>query len=247
MTEDDTQEASIEIELRSPETVARRCVILASIIQRFSIDATPQDDPYEVAFDLREWLRSERLWDEATPGEQAFFKRPPGRPEPEDDPDVALVAESLATIAWGLALLPSLAYNRLTRLASLIQEIPGPWESTSSWISKQTLRAEAEIARMRETHEVWHWRFEIEVDRRSSTGHELIEIENLIRTVTQEAVAADLLARGKEGGFTIDGVAVTALAASDIAEHQLLTQERLIALNWICGFGDDWDNVPIDI
>jgi hypothetical protein len=129
----------------------------------------------------------------------------------------------------------------------LILELPGPWESTSAWRLKQTLRPESEIARMRELHEVWNWRLEVELERRSSKGQDLVELDDLIRTVTHDAIAADLLAPGNLGGFTLDGVAVTAMPPDKIAEQQLLTQQRLIALNWICGFGDDWDNVPIDV
>jgi hypothetical protein len=247
MSEDDVDDDSIDIELRSSDVVARRCIILAAILQRFLVDTSPQDDPMEAAFDLREWLRTESLWAEATPGEQAFFAHPQGHPEPRGSLDVALVAESLAAVAWALDLLPSLSDDHPTELASLILELPSPWESTSSWSLKQTLRPESEIAKMRELHEVWNWRLEVELERRSSKGQDLIELDDLIRTVTHDAIAADLLAPGHSGGFTLDGVPVTAMPPDKIAEQQFLTQQRLTALNWICGFGDDWDNVPIDV
>jgi hypothetical protein len=144
-------------------------------------------------------------------------------------------------------LLPSLSDEHPTRIASLILELPSPWESTSAWSLKQTLRPESEIARMRELHEVWNWRLEVELERRSSKGQDLAELDQLIRTVTQDAITAGLLSPVKSGGFTLDGVPVTAMPPDKIAEHHLLTQQRLIALNWICGFGDDWDNVPIDV
>lgn len=247
MTEDDAEADSIDIELRLPQTVARRCIILATILRRFSIDATSQGDSHEAAFDLREWLRAEGLWDDATQGERAFFMRPPDRPEPEGGLDVALSAESLVTIAWAIGLLPSLSEEHLAELSSLVEEIPGPWETTAPWIAAQTRRPEGEIARMREFQEIWNWRYEIELDRRSAEGNELREIESVIQEVTHDAIAAELLFPGQNGGFTVNGVAVTAMASPEIADLQLLTQERLIALNWICGFGDGWDNVPVDV
>jgi hypothetical protein len=247
VTEDDAEADSIDIELRSPRTVARRCIILTTILRRFSIDATPHDDPNEAAFDFREWLRAEGLWDDATQGEQAFFMRPSDKPEPEGGLDLALSAESLSTIAWALGLLPSLADDHLAELSSLVDGIPAPWETTALWIAAQTLRPEAEIARMREFQEIWNWRYEIEFDRRSAKGRDLSETERVIHVVTHDAIAADLLPPGQNGGFTFNGVAVTAMDSPEIAGLQLLTQERLVALNWICGFGDGWDNVPVDV
>lgn len=74
-----------------------------------------------------------------------------------------------------------------------------------------------------------------------------MELERVIREVTHDGASTGLLGTGNQGGFTVDGVPVEAMAADEIDELQLFAAERLVTLNWICGFGEDWDTIPIDV
>lgn len=247
MADDDPNDESILIELRSPAVVAQRCIILASILQRHGIDVDDRGDPYGAVFDLREWLRAENLWTECTAAEKVFFLRPPDARAPDDVASIVSTTEQLMTIAWALGSVSSLASGPSAELRSVLQDTPGPWAKTEPWNSSRSLRSEAEIVIMREFNDIWVWRFDVEPYRRSTQGRELMQLERAIRDVTRDAVSTGLLAAGKRGGFTIDGVPVEVMAPDEIDELQLIAEERLVTLNWICGFGDDWDSAPLDV
>jgi hypothetical protein len=247
MSEHDEPSEEIDIALRPAEVVARRFIIVNSVVQRIVLDASPEGDVYGSAFDLREWLRNEGLWDETTREERAILTPPPGAFGPDILADLGLHAEGLATLAWALSLIERPLPDDLSQLLAREDAVPMPWAKIAPWVSTQALRPEALIALARELAELWSWRYEIEPIRRMAEGRELMEVERTIREVTHEASAAGLLEPGKKGGFTVRGTPVTRMDPIEIEEMAALQTERLMALNWICGYGEDWDSVPLEI
>jgi hypothetical protein len=205
-----------------------------------------EDDPAAAAFDLREWLRGENLWDVLTPDEVAFLAQPVGHEMPVAF-DTWSLGESLATLAWTLGLIASVEPHLAPDFATLIDAIPSPWDATSSWVASQRLRPELEIATERERAELWEWRLATEIARRAATAGELGQIESAIFDVTYEAEQTGLLGpRNVQGDYEL-WKAIGELEDEAIASSRLFAEHRLRALNWVCGFGDRWDSVPLDI
>ena len=68
----------------------------------------------------------------------------------------------------------------------------------------------------------------------------------MIQEVAAEAAAAGLL--GAPGGdFVIGGRDLSSFNDDDLSKLAATTEERLRALNWLCGFGASWDDVPLDV
>jgi len=68
-----------------------------------------------------------------------------------------------------------------------------------------------------------------------------------IRDVAAEGHVLGLLSKPRHNDFPARGRAYRRLAADAVADLGAVAEERLRALNWLCGFGPDWDDVPLDI
>jgi hypothetical protein len=241
----------IDIILRPDAQVAARCIILASMLHRIAIEefaGEAEGDLAAEAFDLRAWLHTEGIWDTLTPRETAFLSAAVGTIAPADLVAASWQGAALDALAWALRLLPNLDSAELGDTRQLIEEIPRPWQKTGQWITSRELRPEPEIARQREIAEIWEWRVATEIPRRQATGRELAAIEEAIASTTREGEAAGLLAPGMSGGFRLSGNdSITRVGGDELDRLAAITTERLLALNWLCGFGDNWDAVPLDV
>lgn len=247
MTSDDE---FVDIALRPAAEVARRCLALSALLQRVALFADGEvhadDDREAAAFDLREWPRAENLWDALTSAEAAFLTEPVGNAIP-DAFDSMYFGESLAALAWTLDLLPSLEPHMAPDYAKLIDTIPAPWDPTASWLTSQQLRPESEIAIERERAEVWEWRGAIELARRGARVGDIGQIESAIFDITYEVEETGLLGPENVRGDYELWHAIGDLEDEAITSSRMLFEHRLRALNWVCGFGDSWDDVPLEI
>lgn len=250
----ETDDEFIDIELRSAEAVARRCVVFAALLRLAAVEmgasddpALTSDDPETDAFDLREWLRGEELWRDLTLGEAMFVERPVAKRSTAPSPDPLSLGESFATLAWALGLVPGIAPLAATDIRDLILVVPEPWQSTRSWLDSQHLRPELEIARQRELAELWEWRLASELARRESRGRARDDIDASIIEVRREAVAAELLTAHHARDGLVDWDSVTRRESDELAAFHAMAEQRLRALNWVCGFGETWDDVPLEV
>lgn len=251
MSDDTNANDSVEIVIRSAESVARRCIVLLAAMQRIGLgESTPSlqgDDPAAVAYDTREWLRAEGLWEELTPGEAELLGIPYSPIDLFDIQERGLQTEAFAALAWSLGLINELSDGDRTSYGEILAGMPAPWEKTAPWVEAQTLRPELKIALRREQAEIWEWRLAMEPIRRLLKGRELMELETSIVEVVHDGTAQGLLKPGRKGGFSIEGESLTRLQPFALEELHVLAQERLTALNWVCGHGSDWDDAPLDI
>jgi hypothetical protein len=143
----------LEIELRSPADVAARCIILASLIRRLSVESLANeqrdDELAGEAFDLLAWLQSENLWDRVGKVEAAFLEQPLGDLSDDQMATVAWQAEGLASLGWSLGLADLPTIGELSKIESVLTSAPSPWDKTSPWIGNAVLRMESDIARER--------------------------------------------------------------------------------------------------
>ena len=244
-------EIEIDIELRPPDEVAARCVILAALLRRLWLEtgatSAPGDEPAGEAFDLRGWLQAEGLWDRLTDFDAELLNRPIGSLDDEDIANVTWQAEALATLAWSLNFVNDLPAGGQGDIETIVKALPAPWEQTSPWLQGARLRAEPEIARERERAEVYAWRIEVEPVRRAADSAERAAIKATIAAVTREATAAGLIENAGGNDFSIDGQPVHTFDEGELERSAALAGERLRALNWVCGFGDSWDQVPLEV
>lgn len=239
----------IEIELRPPAEVARRVIVLATLLRRIALEDAASVDAREAegeAFDLREWLQGEGLRSAATEREAVILAAPVGRLQSATCIEISWQGEAMAALLWVLGRAPApLPDGRAAGLE--MAELPAPWDSTEEWISTVQMRSEEAIAIERERAEIWHWRSIVEALRRAADPAERQELEQAIVEVVTDAVAAGLLEDVVADDFAVEGSAVREVPDSTLESLASAWEQRLWALNWACGFGLSWDDVPLDV
>jgi hypothetical protein len=245
--DEELAEDELEINLRPAPDIARRLLILAALAEHLSFsdgEAPSTEERASSTFDLREWLRAEEIWPDLTQDEILILSdgTPPG--EEPDQFSVQETLEALGALAWALRLVPDLAPDLPASVDTVIPSLPHPWDSTATWMRGLELRSLEEIASEREAAELWTWRLLTENDLREAFASEQEALRETIREAEREGRAAGILPRG---GFRVQGRDISTLNPTERNTLLATFLARLQALNWVCGYGDRWDNVPLDI
>lgn len=161
-----------------------------------------------------------------------------------DDPDSEVVdavwrGEALGTLLWALQLAELPPYDE-------------PFEAErlgEAALDDARLRDEEEIVLERESARLWHWRAratelqaagEVELPERFATFDQLIAA-TAMRGFEQGVLPAPI-----RGDFRAYGKAYRQLTPEERAEAHSIALERHHALNWLCGEGAKWEDVPLD-
>lgn len=255
MTDDELDpdpELEIEINLRAPGEVAARAIVLATVCHRAYLErATPgsdTEDPEAERFDLVAWLRTEGLDPVVSPTERHLLQTRLGRLTSEETDAASWQIEGLAGLAWAMGILETLPPVHLpVDPGPLLEAMPSPWDKTAPFRTGVRLRAEDEIAAERERAELWHWRATMVDLLLEATGREAQRLVAVIREVANEAARAGIIDRVAAGDFPVNGRPYRDLDEEEQGVAAAVAAERHHALNWLCGFGTGWDNVPTDV
>jgi hypothetical protein len=147
--------------------------------------------------------------------------------------------EALGTLLWALELLELPPYDR-------------PFDSHAvahAELGGARLRDAQDVDLERQSARLWHWRArttalqageEVELPPRYAT------FDQLIAATAMRGFEQELLPAPMRGDFPAYGKVYRHLSAEQLAEAQAIAAERHHALNWLCGLGSGWDDVPLD-
>ena len=243
-------EDEIDVELRTAEEVGARVVVLASMLRRLALEDASQDgvgDLLADAFDEREWLRDQGLAGALTAREAAFLDSPLGSIAPEAIQEISWQGEALAALAWAVGIRGMPPIDATSDLGPILDLIPRPWDTINAWMSDSEIVSESDVVRERERAEIWHWRATTELLRREASPSDRRDFDVAIAEVAAEARAAGIVSALDDHDFLVRGRSIKEMSASEIDELIAVTGQRLRALNWLCGFGTSWDDVPLDV
>ena len=248
-TDDDL---TVEIDLRSPKEVAVRLVVLGAICRRAFLEAQPspgpEDDPEAERFDLAAWLRTEGLAGALTPNEARLLQTRVGRLPAEDAVAASWQTEALVALAWAVGLVdPMPPFDAVAEPSPILTALPAPWDSPKDFLAQARLRGEDEIAAERERAELWHWRSDVAEQLRLASGADRRTLIAAVHEVARDALGARVLTSLAAGDFPALGGPYQALDDPTRLDLGTIALERYRALNWLCGFGATWDDVPIDL
>jgi hypothetical protein len=247
------EDDEIEITLRPAAVVARRLVVLATLCRRAFLESRQasgelDEDPEMERFDLRMWLQDHDLEGDLTDDERRLFDAEVGALTADEAAAATWNSEALVALAWAVEMVESLRDpDQTSDPADILNRVPSPWTDPNAWLAAVIVRDENEIAQERERAEIWSWRADVEADRRQLQGRERRSLEADITDVVAESVAAGLLPAGSRGDFIVAGSLFCDLSRDRIDTIGGVADVRLHALNWLCGFGTAWDDVPLDI
>jgi hypothetical protein len=240
----------IDVELRTPVEVRARVLVLAALLRRLALENAPTDDVGDQlgdAFDEREWLRDQGLAGQLTTREEALLSSPPGALAPGVIVEASWQGEALIALAWAIRELDLPPVVTATDPRPIMDVVPRPWDAVHGWLNGGVMVTEAEAARYRELAEIWHWRAMTELLRREASPAEREDYEAAIREVAAEARVEGIVPALRDGDFNVGDRSVRELGDAEVDDLVAITGQRLRALNWLCGFGSSWDDVPFDV
>src|ERR1700704_982160 len=161
---------------------------------------------------------------------------------PDDDPavgDAIWRGEALGTLLWALQLLELPAYDQ-----------PFDAEQVAAVeLDDADLRDGEEIELERDSARLWHWRART-TSLQAAGALELPEryatFDQLIAATAMRGYEQGVLPAPMRGDFRAYGKVYRHLAPEQHAEAHSIAVERHHALNWLCGAGETWDDVPLD-
>ena len=256
----------LDITLRSTKEVAARVLVLAALCRRAFLerhdpfddleeeiddrlaDELELEDAESERFDLVAWLADERLLEAATAGELALLHAPIGALRGVDADRATWAGEALVSLLWsaGMIDLPP-SYDGPADLEDAWQVVPAAGDSTQEFARSLRLRDEDTIAAERDRTEVWFWRIAVEGMRRDAGPSDLAEIDEAITETTEEAFGLGIDVAIGPTDFLVDGRPVREIDDDVLADVAVAAEMRLRAMNWLCGFGTGWDDVPLEV
>ena len=239
----------VEIDLRPPGEVAVRLVILGAVCRRAFLETQPggaHENPEADRFDLHAWLREEGLAPALSPSEARLLRTPVGRVGDEDAAAASWQTEALVALGWALRLVAAMPpYDTTADPAPLLAGLPSPWEPIAGFVRDARLRAETEIATERERAELWQWRAETAALMGDAGRGKRAGLVAAVEDVAREALEAGLIAGTAAGDFPVARRPYREVDAETFGTLSAIAAERSRALNWLCGFGRSWDDVPL--
>lgn len=236
---------TIDIDPRSPEQIAGRLMIQATLLRRVMLELEFEESGDEgldeSRFDEIAILIDRKLWDEAAMWERDFLETPVGEVDDETLAQGTTSLESTAVLLWAIGQLEIV----ITALHAVdprdfAEQLPQPDAEVQELAENIELLDPQTLWDAREALDVWSWRMSIELDLRSEGPQRSTELDSVIREVAQEAVDIGMIAAPVLSDLPFEGTPVKKLPVETIEEAAGIAMVRLTAINWICGLVARW-------
>jgi len=248
------------IHLVSAEAAARRALCLHTIMERgkleYIISMARHDQPGQVAKVIEQfkpvsdritdYLKAWGLWESLSRKEKALLEKEFGDWSQKEITDASWRADSLLVIEWALGLQEEIApYDQ--QAGEKVEEIL-PTKQPKEFIARARLKPDTEIAEARDIAELWLWRARTTQIQKSPDQYPPPRgsTYEMIIQKTVEKAEADGLFKSIGQDFPAFGKSYKSLTEEELSQAMSIASERLYALNWLCGYAQDWDTVPTD-
>ncbi len=243
----------------SEETIAYRALCLGALISRGEIEhklykidddddrSSEIEELKNQAAELSAWLEREHLTDYQSQQECELFEKKPGSWKRQAMINAGWRTESLGTLLWVLSYLEEIpSYDTEFKVNPVLDEL-GVLMSSRCFIQCTLIRPTREIRHQREVSELWHWRSRTSrLMQQSAKSSQSVRVNGTIQEAAQHAYLGQNIPRPIQGDFPAFGKPYSALSPSEFAKATSIAFERHYALNWVCGYSDDWDRTPTD-
>jgi hypothetical protein len=235
---------------------AQRALCLAAMVTRAEFEyrllERPSQKPQRQSEqqrhndEINQWLKEESLWKELSRRERELLSRPLGSWSEQQIADGQWRKEALCVLAWALGRIRSMPRFDQPADAKELLEAMEFMKPAGAVVSRAKLVPESEITGARNVAELWLWRARtsrFQRDPKKYPPPSGMSYPDLIRQVSDMAEEKGLF-RAVDHDFPVAGQPYAALPEDEVSELQSIASERLYALNWLCGYAENWDAVP---
>jgi len=253
--ESDAADAEMEnFEIVSPQHAATRSLCISAVIMRGLVEQWISEDPGSVddfaeqAESLNEWLVQQGLWESLSQDERASLSKAPGEFTQQEIVNASWRAESLAVLLWSLGITETIPdFDEEAEVVALVQNVPF-LDETGTFIRDATLRDSDALQEGRNLAELWHWRartYQIQQDPDRYPIPEGVSLDEVVQMAARFAEEEGLF-KAIDDDFPVLGKPFRQLDEDEYQYVRSISSERHYAMNWICGYAEDWDDVPTD-
>jgi hypothetical protein len=153
--------------------------------------------------------------------------------------DAVWRSEALGTLLWALQLAELPPYDQAFDPAVVVAEP----------LDRADLREAEEIELECESARLWHWRArtsELQATGSVELPERYSSFDQLIAATAMRGFEEGVLPAPMRGDFGAFGKVYRHLSPEQQAEAHSIAAERHHALNWLCGEGSSWTDVPLD-
>ncbi len=188
-----------------------------------------------------------------TEQEQAAMAMPVSHWTEAQAADLSWQQEGLAVLLWVLGQVDDLTeWDQPMDIRAQITKLDLGENADGSWIATAQLRYEEEREDARYVAEIWHWRAKAhaielgEIPMQVPPGKTIGEVMAQVIDYTAEQAEESGMFTRIGGDFPVLGKAYRQLTRQEFATIRAIATERHRALNWVQGYGGDWDDTALD-
>lgn len=245
----------LNLQTREASDVAMRVLVLASLMDRVAAEIQTIGEEHQVLRQAQEdiqlgmlpWMRGEGVWEHTSAIERYLFEQPVGSWTQQECVVASWRNEALCMLLWSLGLVNSAPpYDREWQIGAAMDQVP-LGEDPRTFVEQAKLRPAWELHQARDAAELWHWRGNTERIRRGEVKLEVeADVDDAIAMTTRTMVSTGMLTNLIDNDFPAYGRAYRDLSPDQFSFALSVALERHYAMNWVCAYGSDWDDVPVD-
>jgi hypothetical protein len=231
---------------------AQRALCLAAVVTRAEFEYRLLDEPAQKpqrqveqqrhSDEINSWLKKESL----SRRERELLGRPLGGWSAQETADGQGRREALWVLAWALGRIkPMPRFDQPSDAKELLDAVEF-MVPAAGLVNRAKLPPESEITGARNVAELWLWRartYRFHTNPQKYPPPSGMSYNDLIRQVADMAEEKGLF-RAIDHDFPVGGQAYSKLSEDEVSELHSIASERLYALNWVCGYSENWDAVP---
>jgi hypothetical protein len=237
----------------SATDAATRALCLASILARANLEhglrfdraSASNKSPDDHAFQQsqRRFMEGQGLWDGPSLRERGLLEKPVGTWSEQEMADGQWRAEAIRVLLGALKPDDKLPPYDRPSSENVMAALPRP-DDSARFIRKTQLRSADEIVAARGVAELWLWRARTtQLQMTGAAAPEGWTFEKII-AMTAEKANEDKLFVPIDHDFPAFKKAYSKLSEDEFHTMGSIAWERPYALNWLCKYAEDWDEVP---
>jgi hypothetical protein len=189
------------------------------------------------------WVKS-ALYDSMTDEEKAANEDGRGEMPEQSFLDCFWSAEGLGVLLWALGKEEMRPWDASFPPQGDLLTNGGLYQDPAVFAAEARLRPASELDSMRTIAEIWNWRARTERLIRGGKTRAQYDLRAISTDSANRGYGEGLLPPPINDDFPVYGVGYRDVDERQQIELASIAQERHRALNWLCGYGESWDNTP---
>lgn len=240
-------------EFLSPDglDVCYRALSLGAVITRGGLEQGLKSDHPDAtrgqAGHLSGWLEYEGVYPYLSFQEAMLLDKEPGTWTQQEIINASWRVETLGVILWSLSIFGDLQpYDHIFNLDEVLPPLC-MLRPIEEFMRHARLRSFDRIAEARDLAELWHWRARTTRIQRGGVEPPFgMTFPEIIKMAAEKAHEDGAIPSPIGDDFPAFGKPYAELREAEYKVATSIAVERHYALNWLCGYSEDWDATPTD-